>query len=109
MSELKACAWVPMIIVRLSESQNQACVAVSNPGEPIASAHLHLLFERFYRVDASRAKSDTHHRLGLSIVHAVAIMHRGEVFVRSEGGRNTFGLTFAQAPPTDNNVSQPSA
>lgn len=97
------------IIVRLSESQNQACVAVSNPGEPIASAHLHRLFERFYRVDASRAKSDTHHGLGLSIVHAVAIMHRGEVFARSEGGHNTFGLTFALAPPTDNNVSQPSA
>lgn len=97
------------IVVRLSESQNQACVAVSNPGEPIDSAHLHRLFERFYRVDASRAKSDTHHGLGLSIVHAVAIMHRGEVFARSEEGHNTFGLTFALAPPTDNNVSQPSA
>ncbi|HBY5585873.1 TPA: two-component sensor histidine kinase, partial [Klebsiella pneumoniae] len=28
-------------------------------------------------------------------VRAVAIMHRGDVFARSEGGINTFGLTFA--------------
>lgn len=53
------------------------------------------LFERFYRADASRTRSDTHHGLGLSIVRAVAIMHRGEVFARSEEGMNTFGLTFA--------------
>lgn len=85
------------ITVSLSRRANQACVAVSNPGDPIAATHLHRLFERFYRVDSSRAKSDTHHGLGLSIVRAVAIMHQGDVFARSEGGINTFGLTFALA------------
>lgn len=89
------------ITVTLSERDNQACVAVSNPGEPIAAGHLHRLFERFYRVDSSRAKSDTHHGLGLSIVRAVAIMHRGDVFARSEGGINTFGITFALSPHYD--------
>lgn len=83
------------ITVSLSETRTQATVAVSNPGAAIAPEHLHRLFERFYRVDSSRAKSDTHHGLGLSIVRAVAIMHRGEVFARSEQGINTFGLTFA--------------
>ncbi|PLO87383.1 hypothetical protein CWN54_03725, partial [Klebsiella pneumoniae] len=83
------------VTVRLSETGHQACVEVSNPGDPIAPEHLHRLFERFYRVDTSRARSDTHHGLGLSIVRAVAIMHRGDVFARSEGGINTFGLTFA--------------
>ena len=80
--------------VRLSEKAHQACVEVSNPGCPIAPEHLHRLFERFYRVDTSRSSSDTHHGLGLSIVRAVAIMHRGDVFAHSEGGINTFGLTF---------------
>lgn len=43
-------------------------------------------------------------RLGLSIVRAVAIMHRGDAFARSEGGINTFGLTFAmQANKTADN------
>lgn len=83
------------ITVRLSQREEQACVAVSNPGDPIAPAHLSRLFERFYRVDSARARSDTHHGLGLSIVRAVAIMHRGEVFSQSEDGVNTFGLTFA--------------
>lgn len=83
------------VTVRVSEKNHQACVEVSNPGDPITSEHLHRLFERFYRVDTSRARSDTHHGLGLSIVRAVAIMHRGDVFARSEGGINTFGLTFA--------------
>jgi len=86
------------VIIRLSVQNNHACVEVSNPGDPIESRHLHRLFERFYRVDSSRAKSATHHGLGLSIVRAVAIMHRGDVFVRSEGGINTFGLTFAIQP-----------
>lgn len=93
------------ITVRLRESDNQACVAVSNSGSPIDPDHLPRLFERFYRVEASRAKSDTHHGLGLSIVRAVAIMHRGDVFARSEGGINTFGLTFAM---TDKNVRKAS-
>jgi len=83
------------VTVRLSEQDNKACAEVSNHGDPIAEEHLHRLFERFYRVDTSRARSDTHHGLGLSIVRAVAIMHRGDVFARSEGGINTFGLTFA--------------
>ncbi|MBD7971969.1 heavy metal sensor histidine kinase [Escherichia whittamii] len=92
------------ITVRLSERDNQACVEVSNPGDPIAPEHLHRLFERFYRIDTSRARSDAHHGLGLSIVRAVAIMHRGDVFARSEGGINTFGLTFAiQANKTAGN------
>ncbi|MCK2083819.1 heavy metal sensor histidine kinase [Aeromonas sp. 3925] len=83
------------ITVRLSQREEQAWVAVSNPGDPIAPAHLSRLFERFYRVDSARTRSDTHHGLGLSIVRAVAIMHRGEVFAQSEEGVNTFGLTFA--------------
>ncbi|KOC90528.1 heavy metal sensor histidine kinase [Winslowiella iniecta] len=88
------------VTVRLSESESHACVAVSNSGDAITAAQLPRLFERFYRVDSSRAKSDTHHGLGLSIVRAVAIMHRGEVFARSESGINTFGLTFALSPDT---------
>lgn len=112
------------ISVNFSENAGQAVVAVTNPGAAIAPEHLHRLFERFYRVDSARAKSTTHHGLGLSIVRAVAIMHRGDVFARSEGGMNTFGLTFALTPErkslsaaardvaaikTDNIVSNPSA
>lgn len=92
------------IMVKISATDTHACVAVSNPGDSIEPEHLNRLFERFYRVDSSRAKSHTHHGLGLSIVRAVAIMHHGDVFARSEAGINTFGLTFAIS--TENRTSQ---
>ncbi|RFU93326.1 MULTISPECIES: heavy metal sensor histidine kinase [Citrobacter] len=73
-------------------------VAVMNVGDTIATRHLSRLFERFYRVDASRKDSDMHHGLGLAIVKAIAIMHGGEVFARSEKGINTFGFTLRVSP-----------
>jgi len=82
------------ITVSLVSNGMQAEVSVSNVGEPIDSEHLERLFERFYRADAARARSDAHHGLGLSIVRAVASMHGGRVFARSEAGCNTFGFSL---------------
>jgi two-component system heavy metal sensor histidine kinase CusS len=73
-------------------------VSVSNVGETIDDGHLQRLFERFYRADAARARSDAHHGLGLSIVRAVASMHGGKVFARSEDGINTFGFSLISEP-----------
>ena len=67
-------------------------ISISNPGAPIAEEHLPRLFERFYRVDASRHNSGANHGLGLAIVRAITLMHGGEVFVTSRNGTNTFGL-----------------
>ncbi|MFZ1872693.1 MAG: heavy metal sensor histidine kinase [Chania sp.] len=83
------------VTVTISKENNLASIAVANLGEPIVAEHLQRLFERFYRADSSRTRSDTHHGLGLSIVRAVAIMHRGDVFASSQNGINTFGLTLA--------------
>lgn len=82
-----------MIQVQIEAGQEQAYIAVSNPGPAIEDAHLPLLFERFYRVDAARSnRGGSNHGLGLAIVKAIALMHGGEVFVRSEEGTNTFGI-----------------
>ncbi|GBL54643.1 putative two-component sensor [Pseudomonas citronellolis] len=86
------------IEVRLSGEGGAARVAVSNPGTPIGDEERARLFERFYRVDAARANSQSSHGLGLSIVKAVASMHGGSVFVRSEAGVNTFGFSVAAVP-----------
>ncbi len=71
-------------------------VEVSNPGEPIADIHLAHLFDRFYRADAARRGSDESHGLGLSIVKAIAAMHGGSVFARSQGGNNIIGFTISE-------------
>ena len=51
-------------------------------------AHRARLFDRFYRVDASRHYDGTHrgHGLGLPIVKAVANMHGGAVSAISADG-----------------------
>ena len=81
-----------VIQVRIEAEEHQVSIGVANPGSPIASEHLSRLFERFYRVDASRSNSGNNHGLGLAIVKAIALMHGGDVFVRSDHGMNTFGI-----------------
>ncbi|WP_460416860.1 heavy metal sensor histidine kinase [Pseudomonas sp. microsymbiont 2] len=87
-----------VIRVRIEADAEQVSIAVSNPGPAIAEEHLPLLFERFYRVDAARTNSGTgNHGLGLAIVKAIALMHGGSVFVHSEAGANTFGISLPSA------------
>jgi two-component system heavy metal sensor histidine kinase CusS len=83
------------VVARVEVHDGMPRLAVSNPGRCIDDAHLPHLFERFYRADPSRANSGANHGLGLSIVKAVATMHRGAVFARSEAGWNTFGFTVS--------------
>jgi two-component system heavy metal sensor histidine kinase CusS len=81
-----------VIEVHIEAAEHQVSIGVANPGSPIAHEHLPRLFERFYRVDASRSNSGHNHGLGLAIVKAIALMHGGDVFVRSDHGMNTFGI-----------------
>jgi two-component system heavy metal sensor histidine kinase CusS len=81
------------IVVELATDDGQARVSVSNPGPEIPAEHLGRLFDRFYRVDASRTNSGESHGLGLAIVKAVAAMHAGNVFAASGGGITTVGFS----------------
>ncbi len=81
-----------VIHVSIQVEQARVAIAISNPGPRIADEHLARLFERFYRVDASRSNSGANHGLGLAIVKAIALMHGGDVFVHSGDGQNTFGV-----------------
>jgi two-component system heavy metal sensor histidine kinase CusS len=83
-----------LIRVDIRDEGDHVSIGVTNPGAQIAAEHLPKLFERFYRVDASRSNSGANHGLGLAIVKAIALMHGGTVFVRSEHGVNTFGINL---------------
>jgi len=68
---------------------------VSNQGEPIAEEHQQRIFERCFRVDASRAGSATGSGLGLAIVKSIMDLHGGTASVISGPGRPTaFRLWF---------------
>ncbi|ASJ73703.1 heavy metal sensor histidine kinase [Granulosicoccus antarcticus] len=74
------------------------CISVSvcNRGQTIDSQALALIFNRFYRSDIARSLSEKHHGLGLSIVAAIARMHGGHHFARSENGLTCIGFTLAR-------------
>ena len=74
-------------------------VSVSNDGAGIAPEHLPHIFERFYRADPARASSTHSSGLGLAIVRAIMVLHRGETAVESEQGVKTvFRLRFTPLP-----------
>ena len=81
--------------VRIVRQAHCAEVSFSNPSAPIAPDQLPRLFDRFYRVDASRRNSGENHGLGLAIVKAVALMHGGTVVAHSAGGMTTVGFSVA--------------
>ena len=62
-----------------------ALLTVRDNGSGIAEEHLPLIFERFYKADASR-RAVSGSGLGLSIVKAIAEQHGGKVTARNERG-----------------------
>ena len=62
-------------------------VHVYNSGEGIAPEHAQNVFERFYRVDGSRARATGGSGLGLAIVKQMVEAHGGRIWVESEPGR----------------------
>ncbi len=71
-------------------------VSVRDTGEGIPTENLPHIFERFYRVDSSRARREGGTGLGLAIVKQMVEAHGGSVWVESELGK---GSTFYLAVP----------
>jgi signal transduction histidine kinase len=78
-----------IITVSLSRSQDKIKLSVSNNGEPIPEDQLGHIFERFYRVDKSRAREKGGYGLGLSIAKNIIEMHNGLIKVESTKGKGT--------------------
>ncbi len=75
-----------------------AVLTVEDDGPGLDAAAAERVFERFYRVDASRARSGGGSGLGLAIVQAIVEAHGGEVAVSGEVGSGaTFSVTFDAA------------
>ncbi|MCI8211224.1 histidine kinase [Pseudomonas sp. S25] len=84
--------------VTLNSHASEVTLAVSNTGEGIEAEHLPRLFDRFYRVHASRSRQQGGTGLGLAIVRSIMSVHQGQVTVESELERvTTFRLVFPRA------------
>jgi signal transduction histidine kinase len=74
-------------------------VSVSDTGEGIPAEDLPHIFERFYRVDKSRARATGGSGLGLTIAKRLIEAHGGTIAVQSklgEGSRFSFTLPIAE-------------
>lgn len=64
-------------------------IEVADDGEGIAPEHLPHIRERFYRVDAARAREQGGSGLGLAIVDEIVRAHGGTLSIESELGKGT--------------------
>lgn len=88
-----------VITVAAAEQGSWVEISVSDTGEGIPAQDLPHIFERFYRVDRSRARATGGSGLGLTIARRLVEAHGGKIAVQSElekGSRFSFTLPVAE-------------
>jgi len=80
-----------------ADRPGQTELSVVNPGIPIAPEHLPRLFDRFYRVDASRRREGEGAGLGLAIAKSIVEAHGGAISASSAEGILRFAFTIPAA------------
>jgi two-component system phosphate regulon sensor histidine kinase PhoR len=81
------------VILRAVQKDREILFCVTDSGIGIAAEDLARIFERFYKVDRSRATSGT--GLGLAIARHLVEAHGGRIWAESEVGKgSTFYFTI---------------
>lgn len=92
------------VTLSATTSSEGIVIAVTNLAPIVPPEQLERLFDRFYRVDATRSASSDSSGLGLSIVRAIMTLHGGEVIAQCHPidettGQICFSLIFPEAEP----------
>lgn len=82
------------IKVTLKEVNKSTLLEVTNEGEGIPLGEEEKIFERFYRSDKSRERSNSRYGLGLAIAKNIVTNHNGEISAKSKDGYTTFKIIF---------------
>jgi two-component system phosphate regulon sensor histidine kinase PhoR len=84
------------VTVRVGQPDHEIRIEVTDTGIGIAAEDLPRIFERFYKVDRSRATSGT--GLGLAIARHLVETHGGRIWAESKVGKgSTFYFTLPLA------------
>jgi signal transduction histidine kinase len=84
------------IAVSSDRRESQTVIKVSDQGPGIAPEHLAKIFDRFYRVDKARSRSEGGHGLGLAIAKWSVECQGGRIEVESEIGKGSTFRIFIQ-------------
>lgn len=88
------------VTVSVTDGPHGAVVRVTDSGIGIAPEHMSHVFERFYRGDAARGRTDGA-GLGLSIAQWIAEVHRARLSLRPRSGNGTVAEVRFPPPPRD--------
>lgn len=77
-----------IIRIALKTSGKNKIITVWNTTDQIEKGKLDMLFERFYRMDASHNSRTGGFGIGLSVVYAVVKAHKGKITAKSEDGKS---------------------
>ena len=83
------------IRVVMFEENGHALVCIANKGDPLPQRDLDRLFERFYRVDASRSSETGGSGLGLAIAKSIIDYHGGQIWAECENDDIRFWVKLA--------------
>jgi len=76
--------------ITLSQNRKSATICIENSGVKIPAEHIPKLFDRFYRIDASRKRNGDSTGLGLAIVKSIVEIHGGKMDVISNKNTTRF-------------------
>lgn len=83
------------VAVRLAAGEGHVELSVRDTGAGIPQAELPRLFERFHRVETTRARTQEGSGIGLALVQELVRLHGGTIQVESvEGAGSTFTVTI---------------
>ena len=76
------------ILVSLKKQKRKIRLEVYNKAEKLPKGNLNVLFERFYRTDASRNSETGGSGIGLSVARAIVEAHKGSITANSVDGKS---------------------
>ena len=79
-----------VIAVSAQQQDKNIIITFTNQGNPIPSAKLETIFEKFYRLDAARSTNTGGAGLGLAIAQEIVTAHAGTISVDSTPENTTF-------------------
>lgn len=79
-----------LIKINLVNENGYAKFSITNKGKSLSKDEVDKLFDRFYRVEKSRAETTGGTGLGLAISKSIVLLHQGEIWGSCEGEEITF-------------------